>query len=165
MPYTSPVVEEHVRKSRTTDRGISKDISRLILRITGIFLPVGSGKCPSVLIKSIDRSTTLHFNTSQVTFERAMLNTKIESLFNIYHYFIFFQGICSECRITLGEQVRADSQDPQLIALSESIHKLSLVSTSYFGSLAPLILYVTIYRIKVGISLTYHTTLILHSLF
>ena len=27
-------------------RGISKDISRLILRITGIFLPVGSGKCP-----------------------------------------------------------------------------------------------------------------------
>ena len=65
-----------------------------------------------------------------------MLNTKIESLFNIYHYFIFLQGICSECRITLGEQVRADSQDPQLIALSESIHELSLVSTSYFGSLA-----------------------------
>ena len=65
-----------------------------------------------------------------------MLNTEIESLFNIYHYFIFFQGICSECRITLGEQVRADSQDPQLIALSENIHKLSLVSTSYFGSLA-----------------------------
>ena len=33
-------------RSRTTDRGISKEISRLILRITGIFLPVGSGKCP-----------------------------------------------------------------------------------------------------------------------
>ena len=64
-----------------------------------------------------------------------MLNTKIESLFSIY-CFIFFQGICSECRITLGEQVRADSQDPQLIALSESIHELSLVSISYFGSLA-----------------------------
>ena len=39
-------LSKHVRKSRTTDRGISKDISRLILRITGIFLPVGSGKCP-----------------------------------------------------------------------------------------------------------------------
>ena len=33
-------------RSRTTDRGISEEISRLILRITGIFLPVGSGKCP-----------------------------------------------------------------------------------------------------------------------
>ena len=65
-----------------------------------------------------------------------MLNTKIESLFNIYYCFIFFQGICSECRITLGEHVRADCQDPQLIALSESILALSLVSTSYFGSLA-----------------------------
>ena len=65
-----------------------------------------------------------------------MLNTKIESLFNIYYCFIFFQGICSECRITLGEQVRADSQDPQLVALSESIHDHSLVSTCYFGSLA-----------------------------
>ena len=64
-----------------------------------------------------------------------MLNTKIESLSNIYYSFIFFQGICSECRITLGEQVRADCQDPQLIALSESIHELSLVSTSYFGRL------------------------------
>ena len=39
-------LSKHVRKSRTTERGISKDISRLILRITGIFLPVGSGKCP-----------------------------------------------------------------------------------------------------------------------
>jgi len=39
-----PQLSKHVRKS--TDRGISKDISRLILRITGIFLPVGSGKCP-----------------------------------------------------------------------------------------------------------------------
>ena len=39
-------LSKHVRKSRTTDRGISNDISRLILRITGIFLPVGSGKCP-----------------------------------------------------------------------------------------------------------------------
>ena len=38
--------------------------------------------------------------------------------------------------MTLGEQVRADSQDPQLVALSESIHELSLVSTSYVGSLA-----------------------------
>ena len=36
--------------------------------------------------------------------------------------------------MTLGEQVRADSQDPQLVALSESIHELSLVSTSYVGS-------------------------------
>ena len=32
----------------------------LILRITGIFLPVGSGKCLTYH-KSIDRSTTLHF--------------------------------------------------------------------------------------------------------
>ena len=39
-------LSKHVRKSRTTDRGINKDISRLILRITGIFLPVGSGKYP-----------------------------------------------------------------------------------------------------------------------
>ena len=39
-------LSKHVRKSRTTDRGISKDISRLILRITGIFFPVGSSKCP-----------------------------------------------------------------------------------------------------------------------
>lgn len=44
--------------------------------------------------------------------------------------------MCGECRITLGEHVRADFQDPQLIALSESIHELSLISTSYFGSLA-----------------------------
>lgn len=72
-------------------------------------------------------------------FERAMLNTKIESLFNTYYCFVFFQGICSECRITLGEQVRADCQDPQLIALSESSHELSLVSTSYFRSLAHII--------------------------
>ncbi|PFX18467.1 hypothetical protein AWC38_SpisGene17166 [Stylophora pistillata] len=35
-------------------------------------------------------------------------------------------GICSECRTTLGEHVRADCQDSQLIALSESIHELSL---------------------------------------
>lgn len=75
------------------------------------------------------------FHKSQVTCKRAMLNTKIESLFNIY-CFIFFQGICIECRITLGEHIRADCQVPQLIALSESIHELSLVSTSYFGSLA-----------------------------
>ena len=34
-----------------------------------------------------------------------------------------------------SEHVRADCQDPQLIALPESIHELSLVSTSYFGSL------------------------------
>ena len=39
-------LSKHVHKSRTADRGISKDISRLILRITGIFLPVGSGECP-----------------------------------------------------------------------------------------------------------------------
>ena len=39
-------LSKHVRKSRSTDRGINKDISRLILRITGIFLPVGSGKYP-----------------------------------------------------------------------------------------------------------------------
>ena len=39
-------LSKHVRKSRTTDRGISKDISRLILRVSGIFLPVGSGKYP-----------------------------------------------------------------------------------------------------------------------
>ena len=65
-----------------------------------------------------------------------MLNTKIELLFNIYYCIIFSQGICSECRITLGEHVRADCQDTQLIALSESIHELSLVSASYFGSLA-----------------------------
>ena len=39
-------LSKHVRKSPTTDRGISKDISRLVLRITGRFLPVGSGKCP-----------------------------------------------------------------------------------------------------------------------
>ena len=65
-----------------------------------------------------------------------MLSTKIESLFNIYHCFIFFEGICSECRITLGENVRADCQDPHLIALSESIHELPLVSTRFFGSLA-----------------------------
>ena len=76
------------------------------------------------------------FHNSQVTFERAMLTTKIESLFNIYYGFIFFQGICTECRITLGEHVRADYQDPQLIALTESIHELSLESTSYFGCLA-----------------------------
>ena len=38
-------LSKHVRKFRSTDRGISKDISRLILRITGIFLPVTSGKC------------------------------------------------------------------------------------------------------------------------
>ena len=44
LPYTG--ASKHVRKSPTTDRGISKEISRLILRITGIFLPVGSGKCP-----------------------------------------------------------------------------------------------------------------------
>ena len=44
--------------------------------------------------------------------------------------------MCSECRITLGEHVRADCQNPQLIALSESIHELSLVSTSYFAILA-----------------------------
>ena len=44
--------------------------------------------------------------------------------------------MCSECRITLGEQVRADCQDPQLIALSESIHELTLVSSSCFGSFA-----------------------------
>ena len=37
-------LSKHVRKSRTTDRGISEDISGLILRITGIFLPVGSSK-------------------------------------------------------------------------------------------------------------------------
>ena len=69
-----------------------------------------------------------------------MLNTKIESLFNIYYCFTFFQGICSECRITLGEHVRCQSRlarpTTQLITLSESIHELSLVSTSYFGSLA-----------------------------
>ena len=63
-----------------------------------------------------------------------MLNTKIESLFNIYYGFTSFQGICSECRITLREHVRANCQDPQLIALTESIHELSLESTSYFGS-------------------------------
>ena len=39
-------LSKHVRKFRTTGRGISKDISRLILPITWIFLPVGSGKCP-----------------------------------------------------------------------------------------------------------------------
>ena len=39
-------LSRHVRKSCTMDRGISKDICRLILCITGIFLPVGSGKCP-----------------------------------------------------------------------------------------------------------------------
>ena len=39
-------LSKHVRDSHTTDRGISKVISRLILRITGIFLPVGPGKCP-----------------------------------------------------------------------------------------------------------------------
>ena len=41
-------LSKHVRKSPTTGRGISKDISRLIVRIniTGIFPPVGSGKCP-----------------------------------------------------------------------------------------------------------------------
>ena len=44
LPYTSPAVEARPQ-SRTTDRGISKDISRLILRITGIFLPVTSDKC------------------------------------------------------------------------------------------------------------------------
>ena len=38
--------------------------------------------------------------------------------------------------MTLGEHVRADCQDLQLIALSESIHELSLVNTSYFGSIA-----------------------------
>lgn len=66
-----------------------------------------------------------------------MLNTKIESLFSIYYFFLsFFQGICSECRIPLGEYVRADCQDPQIIVLSESIHELSLVNTIYFGSLA-----------------------------
>ena len=32
--------------------------------------------------------------------------------------------------------MRADCQDPQLIALSESIHELSLVNTLYVGSLA-----------------------------
>ena len=37
---------KRVRKFRTAGRGISKDISRLILPTTGIFLPVGSGKCP-----------------------------------------------------------------------------------------------------------------------
>ena len=66
-----------------------------------------------------------------------MLNTKIELFFNIYYCsFFFFQGICSECRITLGEHVVADYQDPQLIALPESIYEPFLVSTSYFGSLA-----------------------------
>ena len=65
-----------------------------------------------------------------------MLNTKIELFSNIYYCSFFFQGICSECRITLGEHVVADCQDPQLIALPESIHEPFLVSTSYFGSLA-----------------------------
>lgn len=67
-----------------------------------------------------------------------MLNTKIESLFRQYLllFYLFFQGICSECRMTLGENIRADCQDPQLIALSESIHEPSLVNSSYFGSLA-----------------------------
>ena len=58
------------------------------------------------------------------------------SIFIIVFFFFFFQGICSECRITLGEHVRADCQDPQFTALSESINELSLVSTSNFGSLA-----------------------------
>ena len=43
---TGSGVDTKVEKSRTTDRGISKDISRLILRVSGIFLPVGSGKYP-----------------------------------------------------------------------------------------------------------------------
>ena len=43
---TGSGVDTKVEKSRTTDRGISKDISRLILRVSEIFLPVGSGKYP-----------------------------------------------------------------------------------------------------------------------
>ena len=39
-------LSKHVCKSCTMDRGINKAISGLILRITGIFLPVGSGKYP-----------------------------------------------------------------------------------------------------------------------
>ena len=37
-------ISKHVRKSRSADRGIGKELSRLILKLTGIFLPVGSGK-------------------------------------------------------------------------------------------------------------------------
>ena len=78
------------------------------------------------------------FPKSRVTFERAMLKTKIELFFNslsLFHLF-FFQGIFSVCRTTLGEHIRADCQDSQLIALPESSNELSLVSTGYFGSLA-----------------------------
>ncbi|KAK2568626.1 hypothetical protein P5673_006569 [Acropora cervicornis] len=38
--------------------------------------------------------------------------------------------ICSECRITLGEHVVADYQDPQLIALPESIYEPFLAVSS-----------------------------------
>ena len=52
-----------------------------------------------------------------------MLNTKIELFFNIQLLlFFFFQGICSECRIALGEHVVVDCQDPKLIALPDSIN-------------------------------------------
>ena len=37
-------LSKHVRKSRAADRGIGKELSRSILKLTGIFLPVGSGK-------------------------------------------------------------------------------------------------------------------------
>ena len=127
-------LSKHVHKSRTMDPGINNDISSLILLLLEYFF---QSALVSVISNKIYRlQCYITFHKSQVTFERATLNTKIESLFNIYYGFIFFQGICSECKLTLGEHVRADCQDLQLIALSESIHELSLESTSYFGSIA-----------------------------
>ena len=37
-------LSKHARKSRAADRGIGKELSKSILKLTGIFLPVGSGK-------------------------------------------------------------------------------------------------------------------------
>ena len=81
-------LSKHLRKSRTKDRGINKDISRLILRITGIFIQSALVSVHSNKIQRLQCYITFH--KSQVTFRRAMLNTKIESLFNIYNCFIFF---------------------------------------------------------------------------
>lgn len=111
LPYTSPAVEA---RPQIPYHGSWNQERHLQINLA-YYWNISSSRLWWVSLDYIHRLWCyIIFHRSQVTW-RAMLNTKIESSFNIYYCFIFFFKEYSECRITLENMSELTAKTQNLL--------------------------------------------------